>query len=119
MFCISRPRIKRLILVLPLVFVLAFFVIGCSNSTGNISGTSTTNNQTGTTTSSQSGSSNTTTTNTPSSGTTPQSGSSTDNATNVKNGDQQVQSLLQSLDNAQKDADNASNSSQQDTNQVP
>jgi hypothetical protein len=94
---ISCPHMKRILLMLPLLLLLAFFLMGCAKGTHDISGTT---NQGSSTTNTQS--------------------SSTADTTNVKNGDQQVQNLLQSLDNAQKDAVDASNSGdQQDASPVP
>jgi hypothetical protein len=96
---ISYPRMKRIMYFLPLLLLLAFFLVGCGNRNSASQTTTTTNTQSSTTT---------------------QNGSSSDDATSVQNGDQQAQNLLQSLDKAQQDADNASNSGdQQDTNQIP
>jgi hypothetical protein len=83
--------------MLPLLLLLALFLVGCAKGTHGISGTTS-----------------------QSSGTTNTQSSSTDDTTNVKNGEQQVQGLLQSLDNAQKDAVDASNSGDlQDASLVP
>ena len=93
---ISFPRMRRIMLVLPLLLLLAFLLVGCGgNSTTSASGNS-------------------------ASQTTTQNGSSGGDATSVQNGDQQAQNLLQSLDRAQQDADSAANSGdQQDTSQTP
>jgi hypothetical protein len=96
---ISYPRMKRIIFVLPLLLLLAFFLVGCGGRNNAIIGSGTATSQASSTT------------HTPS--------SSSNDATNVENGDQQVQQLLQSLDQALQDADNASNSSGQDAEHTP
>jgi uncharacterized lipoprotein YajG len=95
---ISCPRMKRILFVLPLLLLLALLLVGCGSRNSAIIGSGTATSQAAT----------------PS-----QNGSSSNDATSVETDDQQVQNLLQSLDQAQQDADNANNSSAQDTDQTP
>jgi PBP1b-binding outer membrane lipoprotein LpoB len=85
---------KRLILVLSVLLIIALFLVGCQTGTSPVSTSQ-------------------------GSGTTSTQPLSTDDATNVKNGDQQIQDLLPSLDNSLQDANDASDGDQQDTNPGP
>jgi flagellar basal body-associated protein FliL len=97
---ISFTRKKMLLLVIPLLLLLAFFLVACGGGNSATSSSSTTTST--------------------SSSTTSQNGLPGNDATAVQSGDQQAQNLLQSLDKAQQDADNATNTGdQQDTNQAP
>jgi PBP1b-binding outer membrane lipoprotein LpoB len=90
---LSFLHVKRALIVLPLIFLLAFFLVGCAGK----GLTSTSNNNA-----------------------TPTVTSQPNNTTTLQNDDQHVQDLLRSLDQAQQDADNAANNGdQQDNNQTP
>ena len=96
---INAQRMKRILLVLPLLFLIAFFLVGCGHGSTSPSGV----NSSQTTTSS----------------TTSHSSPNAD-ATAVQAGDQQIQTALPSLDQAQNDADNAAtNGDSQDSNPTP
>jgi len=98
---ISYLHVKRVIFVLPLLLLLALFLVGCGNSNSATSTSGSSASQTIPTTSQN------------------QNGLPSAPATNVANGDQTVQSLLQSANQAQQDADNAANGSTQDNNPNP
>lgn len=97
---ITCPRVKKTIFVLPLLLLLVFFLIGCGNSNSAVSTSGSNASQTP---SSQS-----------------QDGTPNPAATSVVGGDDQLQTVLPSLDQSQNEADNAANTGdQQDTNPNP